>query len=152
MENQVNITQSLESNTVSFQVKGEESFVERMTETIVKDYIGIKPKNNKYTQSYSKYDGYIGQQVNYNEEDNVPEFYKTGIKDEDGIKRYKCRYICDSCNDKGTKYINDYKNMVSCRKCGQGLKVIWHGEEYGEKQDKFNNFASAGNYVPRDLV
>lgn len=93
MENQVNITQSLESNTVSFQVKGEESFVERMTETIVKDYIGIKPKNNNYTQSYSKYDGYIGQQVNYNAEDNVPEFYKTGIKDEDGIKRYKCRYI-----------------------------------------------------------
>jgi hypothetical protein len=52
-----------------------------------------------------------------------PEFYKTGIKvDEDGTKRYKCRYTCE-CGKKGNHYIPLKTVDVTCHECDYLLDV-----------------------------
>jgi hypothetical protein len=55
--------------------------------------------------------------------ESEPEFWKTGIKiDEDGTKRYKCRYTCD-CGAKGNHYIPLKTAEVNCFECEQPLEV-----------------------------
>lgn len=55
--------------------------------------------------------------------DDEPEHWKTGIKeDEDGTKRYKCRYWC-SCGDKGNHYIPIGTSTVYCRSCDEEMSV-----------------------------
>lgn len=57
------------------------------------------------------------------QKEKEPEFYKTGIKiDEDGTKRYKCRYTCN-CGQKGNHYIPLKTTEVNCFKCEQPLQV-----------------------------
>jgi hypothetical protein len=56
--------------------------------------------------------------------DVEPEFYKTGIKvDEDGTKRYKCRYTC-RCGKRGNHYIPLRTEEVCCHECGEVLDVL----------------------------
>lgn len=52
-----------------------------------------------------------------------PEYWRTGIKeDEDGTKRYKCRYWC-SCGEKGNHYIPLDTEVVSCHACEGRMAV-----------------------------
>jgi hypothetical protein len=77
-----------------------------------------------------------------------PEFYKTGIKiDEDGTKRYKCRYTC-KCGKKGNHYIPLKTEKVTCFDCGEPLKVslaVGEVDAHGVPvRDDFGNYFTAG--------
>lgn len=57
------------------------------------------------------------------ESEEQPEYYRTGIKvDEDGTKRYKCRYSCD-CGRKGNHYIPLGVTSVHCHDCNTEIEV-----------------------------
>jgi hypothetical protein len=73
-----------------------------------------------------------------------PEFYKTGIKiDEDGTKRYKCRYTCQ-CGRKGNHYIPLKTPEVWCHDCEEPLEVGLAAGEVDAKgipvRDDFGNY------------
>jgi hypothetical protein len=73
-----------------------------------------------------------------------PEFYKTGIKvDEDGTKRYKCRYTC-RCGKRGNHYIPLRTEEVCCHECGELLDVLLATGEVNDsgipERDEFGNF------------
>lgn len=62
----------------------------------------------------------IGELVN----GNVPEHWITGIiTGEDGESRYKTRYICPVCGDKGKRYVKMGQTEAACHKCQAVLKV-----------------------------
>jgi hypothetical protein len=55
----------------------------------------------------------------------VPSWWHTGIKvDGDGTRRYRCRYECPACGDKGKRYIPLGTKTIQCRKCEAELKVV----------------------------
>lgn len=55
----------------------------------------------------------------------VPSWWHTGIKvDDGGTKRYRCRYECPACGDKGKRYIPLDTKTIQCRKCEADLKVV----------------------------
>jgi ribosomal protein L37AE/L43A len=59
------------------------------------------------------------------DDEDVPEHWHTGIKiDDDGTKRYRCRYECPSCGDKGKRYISLGTESIQCRACEKELKVV----------------------------
>jgi hypothetical protein len=59
------------------------------------------------------------------DDEDVPEHWHTGIKiDDDGTKRYRCRYECPSCGDKGKRYIPLGTESIQCRACEKELKVV----------------------------
>jgi hypothetical protein len=77
-----------------------------------------------------------------------PEFYKTGIKiDEDGTKRYKCRYTC-GCGKKGNHYIPLKTHEVTCHECDQPLDVWLAADKVDALgipvRDGFGNYYIAG--------
>jgi hypothetical protein len=83
-------------------------------------------------------------QAALNKKEGEPEFYKTGIKvDDDGTKRYKCRYNCH-CGAKGNHYIPLKTVEVNCHECGQPLKVaLATGEVDASRvpvRDSFGNY------------
>ncbi|MBU8908535.1 hypothetical protein [Desertibacillus haloalkaliphilus] len=73
-----------------------------------------------------------------------PDFYITGYKiDEDGTKRYKCRYFCD-CRSQANHYIPLGTETVNCYECDAELVVeLATGEKdrYGiPSRDDFGNY------------
>lgn len=150
-KNQVVITQSKDDNTITFQATGDASFVEHMTDKAMIDYFNIVDSLDSHIKSYDKQEGYVGEEIERpisNQESTEPDFFQTGIKG----NRYRCHYICDNCLIKENKYITSGTTYIKCRACGYHLNVSWYDREYGVQTDRFNNFASAGKYVPRDIV
>ncbi|GGJ51173.1 hypothetical protein [Virgibacillus salexigens] len=73
-----------------------------------------------------------------------PDHWITGIKtDEDGSKRYKCRYWCE-CGGKGNHYIPLDVEEVECRDCGDFIDVYPATDEIDQEgvpeRDDFGNF------------
>lgn len=70
-----------------------------------------------------------------------PEWYKTGIKNKEGIPHYKLRYWCKNpeCKDKSNDYIKEDQKTVTCRKCGHELLVRQATDEH-LKRDEWGNF------------
>ena len=150
-ENQVNITQSKDENTLTFQVKGNADFVERMTDKAMAEYFKLIDTTDSHIKGFDKVEGYIGEGTEYttpSESKDEPDYYQTGIKD----NRFRCHYICSHCQTKENKYINNKEKYIRCRACNSILNVHWYEREYGIKTDRFNNFACAGDYIPRDIV
>lgn len=84
--------------------------------------------------------------LRYNDQ---PDYYKTGIIEEDGTKKYKCRMHCD-CGNNQNLYISKDSKKVDCPKCG---KV--HQKRDAKKQgfptrDKWGNYFIAGNFIGED--
>jgi hypothetical protein len=80
-----------------------------------------------------------------------PEFWKTGIKvDEDGSKRYKCRYSCP-CGTKANHYVPLKTSEVNCHECDQPLQLSLAAGAVDASgvpvRDEFGNFYVAGLYV-----
>lgn len=79
-----------------------------------------------------------------------PEFFSTGVKlTEDGKKKYKCRYRCTKCANKGNHYIPQHIDAVECHECATTLQV--KNAVIGEpmKRDSYGNFYVAGNQWPQ---
>lgn len=71
----------------------------------------------------------IGEIIGYgtkkdkSKREEEPEFYRTGIKtDEDGTKRYKCRYWC-KCGEKGNHYIPLGTTEIKCHSCDNSIPL-----------------------------
>jgi DNA-directed RNA polymerase subunit RPC12/RpoP len=79
-----------------------------------------------------------------------PYWYKTGIKiDDDGSERFKTRYICPECGNKGNHYIYEDSQTVDCHECGEPMFVKESTpEDDGLTRDAYGNFYVAGNMIP----
>lgn len=83
----------------------------------------------------------------YETNEEVPEWIKTGIKiDEDERKRYRCRYHCVICNNKGTHYIYEGSSEIRCHSCKMDMPVKPAHPEGFPNQDTHGNFYRAGEY------
>ena len=60
--------------------------------------------------------------------------------DEDGTKRYKLRYQCSECGDKGNHYIPDGTDAVNCWNCGVDMFVEPATDEKLEPNEFGNYF------------
>lgn len=89
----------------------------------------------------------------YQTTDDQPEWVRTGIKvDSDGRKRYRCRYHCPICNNKGTHYIYEESKETWCHSCRMSMRVVPATEEGFPNRDTYGNFFRAGDYYDRKLV
>lgn len=83
----------------------------------------------------------------YEATEDQPEWIRTGIKeDPDGRKRYRCRYHCYICNQKGTHYIFEASTEIKCHSCRMHMPVSPAHPEGFPKQDTHGNFYRAGEY------
>lgn len=79
--------------------------------------------------------------------DDQPEWVRTGIKvDPDGRKRYRCRYHCYICNQKGTHYIYEASTEVKCHSCRMHMPVKAAHPDGFPAKDTHGNFYRAGEY------
>ncbi|TPG68645.1 hypothetical protein EEL31_09000 [Brevibacillus laterosporus] len=75
------------------------------------------------------------------------DYQTTGIKeDSNGKKRYKLRYECPICMNKGVHYI--YKNSTEtwCHACGSKMPIKSAHKDGFPKRDSHGNFYRAGDY------
>jgi hypothetical protein len=77
--------------------------------------------------------------------DSRPEHYRTGIKEENNVKKYQCRSVC-TCGNQQTNYIIPTQAHINCKSCGKRHKTRWAKQGYLEK-DSRNNFFIAGKFV-----
>ncbi|QDX93979.1 hypothetical protein EEL31_04670 [Brevibacillus laterosporus] len=78
---------------------------------------------------------------------NESDYLTTGIKeDSNGKKRYKLRYECPICMNKGVHYI--YKNSTEtwCHACGSKMPIKEAHKEGFPNRDSHGNFYRAGDY------
>lgn len=89
------------------------------------------------------------------ENDDRPEqpedtsYYYTGIKEKDGKKLYRCRYMCHSCSNVGNHYIPHLIDNVKCHNCSADLSVRSVADMTGYKKDLNANWYVAGQYLPK---
>ncbi|MFB0830534.1 hypothetical protein [Brevibacillus laterosporus] len=75
------------------------------------------------------------------------DYLTTGIKeDSNGKKRYKLRYECPICMNKGVHYI--YKNSTEtwCHSCGSKMPIKAAHKDGFPNRDSHGNFYRAGDY------
>ncbi|WPS89904.1 hypothetical protein SMD22_13520 [Brevibacillus halotolerans] len=78
---------------------------------------------------------------------HVADYLTTGIKeDANGTKRYKLRYECPICMNKGVHYI--YKNSTEtwCHACGSKMPIKSAHKDGFPNRDSHGNFYRAGDY------
>lgn len=105
--------------------------------------IGIVSLGEKFEEAMAK------------KKEEQPEYWKTGIKvDDGGLKRYKCRYQC-SCGKQGNHYIPLKVEEVPCFECDEPLKVeLATGavDALGiPKRDSYGNYYMAKSYEDSEL-
>jgi hypothetical protein len=85
--------------------------------------------------------------------EDQPEWVRTGIKtDQDGRKRYRCRYHCVICNYKANIYIFENTTEIRCYSCGMAMPVSPANPKGFPNQDTHGNFFRAGDYYDWKLV
>lgn len=77
-----------------------------------------------------------------------PEYYKTGIKVDGKVSKYKTRVHCD-CGDQFNRYIPKNTKFIRCNSCGKEHNVRWAKRGYLERDTK-GNFFIAGKFVGED--
>ncbi|MGG1442367.1 hypothetical protein ABE354_09930 [Brevibacillus laterosporus] len=105
-------------------------------------------KNNEIQEQSSK-DSQEAKESNDNQVNvvHVSDYLTTGIKeDSNGTKRYKLRYECPICMNKGVHYI--YKNSTEtwCHACGSKMPIKSAHKEGFPNRDSHGNFYRAGDY------
>ncbi|PFP01770.1 hypothetical protein COJ91_25820 [Bacillus thuringiensis] len=79
-------------------------------------------------------------------EEADPIHWKTGIKyDEEGIPRYRTRYECCMCGNRGNQYEYKENKFTKCHKCNAKLKIVQATKNGFPERDAFGNF-----YVAND--
>lgn len=124
--------------------------VEKDLAEMIDDYIKI---GQAYKEFFKEVDNIepsdrepLELDLRYNDQ---PDYYKTGIIEEDGTEKYKCRMHCE-CGNNQNLYINKDSKKVDCPNCG---KV--HQKRDAKKQgfparDKWGNYFIAGNFIGED--
>lgn len=84
-------------------------------------------------------------------ESNIPNHYKTGMKEDTNGNKYQCRLICEggSCGKGQTIYIPKTESSVYCKECGKTHKTRWAKRGFLQ-QDSRNNYFIAGKFVGED--
>ncbi|MCR8978496.1 hypothetical protein [Brevibacillus laterosporus] len=105
--------------------------------------------NNNEIQEQSSKDSQEAKESNDNQVNvvHVSDYLTTGIKeDSNGTKRYKLRYECPICMNKGVHYI--YKNSTEtwCHACGSKMPIKSAHKEGFPNRDSHGNFYRAGDY------
>ncbi|AYB37583.1 hypothetical protein [Brevibacillus laterosporus] len=77
----------------------------------------------------------------------VSDYLTTGIKeDSSGTKRYKLRYECPICMNKGVHYVYKNSSETWCHACGVNMQIKAAHKEGFPNRDSFGNFYRAGDY------
>lgn len=75
-----------------------------------------------------------------------PTHWKTGIKyDDEGTPRYRTRYECCMCGNRGNQYEYQENKFTKCHKCNAKLKIVPATKKGFPERDSFGNF-----YVAND--
>ncbi|MED1637837.1 hypothetical protein P4V01_12860 [Bacillus thuringiensis] len=79
-------------------------------------------------------------------EETDPIHWKTGIKyDDEGTPRYRTRYECCMCGNRGNQYEYEENKFTKCHKCNAKLKIVQATKNGFPERDAFGNF-----YVAND--
>ncbi|PFC04828.1 hypothetical protein [Bacillus thuringiensis] len=79
-------------------------------------------------------------------EEADPTHWKTGIKyDDEGKPRYRTRYDCCMCGNRGNQYEYEGNKFTKCHKCNAKLKIVPATKKGLPERDAFGNF-----YVAND--
>lgn len=79
-------------------------------------------------------------------EEADPTHWKTGIKyDDEGTPRYRTRYECCMCGNRGNQYEYKENRFTKCHKCNAKLKIVPATKKGFPERDAFGNF-----YVAND--
>ncbi|QOS99957.1 hypothetical protein JNUCC42_04165 [Brevibacterium sp. JNUCC-42] len=74
-------------------------------------------------------------------------FHETGIKiDADGRNRYRLRYECPICNEKGNHYVFENSVEARCHSCRIMMPVKAAHKDGFPNRDSYGNFYRAGDY------
>ncbi|MCU5537269.1 hypothetical protein OCB04_15140 [Bacillus cereus] len=74
-------------------------------------------------------------------EEANPTHWKTGIKyDDEGKPRYRVRYDCCMCGNRGNQYEYKENKFTKCHKCNAKLKVLPATKTGLPERDSFGNF------------
>ncbi|MHA4168903.1 hypothetical protein [Bacillus cereus] len=74
-------------------------------------------------------------------EEADPTHWKTGIKyDDEGTPRYRTRYECCMCGNRGNQYEYEGNKFTKCHKCNAKLKIVKATENGFPERDAFGNF------------
>ncbi|WMS84407.1 hypothetical protein RE438_12080 [Bacillus wiedmannii] len=74
-------------------------------------------------------------------EEADPIHWKTGIKyDEEGNPRYRARYECCMCGNRGNQYEYKENKFTKCHKCNAKLKIVPATKTGFPERDSFGNF------------
>ncbi|MEB8702682.1 hypothetical protein P4H21_18205 [Bacillus cereus] len=79
-------------------------------------------------------------------EEADPTHWKTGIKyDDEGTPRYRTRYECCMCGNRGNQYEYEGNKFTKCHNCNAKLKIVPATKKGFPERDAFGNF-----YVAND--
>lgn len=74
-------------------------------------------------------------------EEADPTHWKTGIKyDDEGKPRYRTRYDCCMCGNRGNQYEYEGNKFTKCHKCNAKLKIVQATKNGFPERDAFGNF------------
>lgn len=133
------------------QLSGDYEFIESFLPKVMGTYADLEmPSRDNPAKAFNENEGYLSETVEIKHNDNQDtSHYHTGIKvGDDGINRYRCRYECSQCENKGTRYIKSGQPIVHCHECNNVMEVESVADDESVK-DTFNNFYKAGVYEPR---
>lgn len=82
----------------------------------------------------------------YKEQNDQPDFVRTGIKVRNNKNYYRLHYRCYACYDKNSLYIPNDTKYVWCRRCNQQLDVQLATNDPFPARDSFGNFFVAGDF------
>lgn len=84
------------------------------------------------------------------EQQEEPDFWKTGIKEKNGEPHYRCRYLCPSCGTVSNHYILKDTDTVNCHECDEEMEVVPMDTAIGKETDSHGNWYIAGHYQVRE--
>jgi hypothetical protein len=117
-----------------------------------KDNLKTIDIEQQLTESYENNKDELESTYKETNDDNVPEYVRTGIKIKDETtKLYRCRYECYACYFKGSMYIYPNSKSIRCIKCSHILEVNSAHPDGFPNQDSFNNFFRAGDFKDKYL-
>ena len=137
-----------------------EVFVKKPTDTTEKEIVPI-PNEEEWKQALQSMKSEIeseSQQAESNAEnltshknDDVPDHYRTGIKETSTGKLYQVRLHCTQCLTRKTFFIPPTERKVYCRNCNT-MYVTRPAKKEVLKPDSMNNFFIAGGITGEDEI
>ena len=77
----------------------------------------------------------------------INDHYKTGIKIKNGVKYYRCHYVCEKCGNRGNHYILEKDPSITCHDCGIRMRVRSATAKGFPHVDIFTNFFIACAFI-----